>query len=156
MNEQIIVFAITFLLGAWVTAMVIISVIGLARGIEKLFFLEGRKFLKESRARWINLCEELGAEAVSLKEQINIQVETIDSINKNKEVWAFKSGRKDEQIKYLKNAIVLADKKVNVLSIDLLKTMEELKIERMNLNPKYNPNVTRGEDGRYKSLKSVV
>ena len=142
-------------MGAWVTAMVIISVLGLARGIEKLFFSESRRNFKELSDKYSELSEKFNEntiERMSLKDYIEIQGKTIDSINEKSGEWAFKSGQKDKQIKDLKNASVLREKTVNILRIDLLEAMEELERERMNLNPKYNPNVTRGLDGRYKSL----
>lgn len=88
--------------------------------------------------------------------------------NERKKVFDYK-----EQVQGLVDTVIAKDSKINALERDnkhlknratasseeLHKIQKELEKEKKNLNPKklspkYNPRVTRGSDGRYKSLKS--
>ena len=150
-TDEIIYFGITFLSGAWVTGLIIVAVLGLARGIEQMFFSVSRKWLEESRAGWMERCGELEEEVRRSKKDFKqLSDKYMDLSKKFNENTIERISLKEKQIR---------DYAVHLEVVEELReTKKELEVEKKNLNPKklspkYNPNVTRGADGRYKSFK---
>jgi uncharacterized membrane protein YhiD involved in acid resistance len=154
MSQEIIAFGITFLLGALVTALCLLVVFILAKKLE-IYIQPSKKFYRESRRSWMDRCGELEEEVRSLNEYINFQSETIKA--KQNEIYKlhFKSGQDSTKIKKLEDEakihIAIKDKWMES-AVEHVRLLDR---ERKRLHPKYNPNVTRDEKGRYTSIKKV-
>ena len=152
MSQEIIAFGITFLLGALVTALCLLVVFLLAKKLEG-YIQPSKKFYRESRAHWMQRCGQYEEQVRSLQDYIHLQSETIDE--KQNEIYKlhFKSGQDSTKIKKLEEE----NDRLFKMDAEKLKTIEEqekeIKREKMRLDPKYNPNVTRDEKGRYTSIK---
>lgn len=193
--EEVIPFGIAFLFGALVTALCIVAIVYMAKGVEKILFSESQKKLRESRAYWMKYCGTLEEHNSSLKKMLNTSIELTSSVvekaeriklnsekcKEHKQSLVLEKEKLANDFMFLTNQYTDLSKKFNENTIKRLKLIDEneelkdlaesemnLKIDysrevvklkkeldrgRKNLSPKYNPNVTRGVDGRYKSLK---
>lgn len=173
---EIISFAIAFLGGALATALFLAGIFYLAKGLENILN-PSKRFYKESRRHWANRCAEiekdfrnLSDKYTALSQKFNQNTIHRQKLIEENEHWksdveklAYDLGASDKEVQDLNkriahvikenNAYIKSLKRKNGLCMVSKNLMrEQLEIEKMRLDPKYNKNVVRGEDGRYKSL----
>ena len=132
-NLEMIAFVVAFLIGVIGTSVCIVVVMFIARIVYTFILFTGRR-------------NKLKRQAVYMQSKIQSLIQENEHLQSDVDKLAYDLSQEEIKIKDLQHIRSSLLEQIEVLS-------NELDIEKMRLHPKYNKNVIRGSNGRYKSLK---